>query len=53
LIRDISLTPNAFTAVVKAIRMMPQSTALTAKSFSPVPSPTSWNPDQICGSVTW
>ena len=53
LIRAMSLTPKALIAVVKAMRMMPHSTALTAKSVGPVPSPTSWKPDQSCGSVTW
>ena len=52
LICDMSLTPKAFTAVVKAMKIAPQMTALIAKSFSPVPSPTSWKPDHSCGSVT-
>jgi hypothetical protein len=53
LIRAMSFTPIAFTVVVNAMRITPQITALAAKSVAPVPSPTSWNPDQICGSVTW
>ena len=53
LIRVISLTPNALTTVVNTMRIAPQITALTAKSVSPVPSPTSWKPLQICGRVIW
>jgi hypothetical protein len=53
LIRDISFTPMALTIVVKATRTMPQSTPETAKSVSPDPSPMSWKPLQICGSVVW
>ena len=53
LIRDISFTPIALITVVNRIRIAPQITAETAKSVSPVPSPTSWKPSQICGSVIW
>ncbi|AIA07131.1 hypothetical protein DC74_6697 [Streptomyces noursei] len=53
LIRAISFTPKALTRVVKAIRTAPRRTALAAASVLPVPSPTNWNHDEICGSVTW
>lgn len=52
LIRAISLTPKAFTRVVKVMRMVPSTTAFSAADL-PVPSPMNWNQDEICGSVTW
>jgi hypothetical protein len=39
LIRAISLTPRAFTTVVKRISTEPRITALAAKSYLPLPSP--------------
>ena len=53
LIRDISFTPRALITVVKMIRAEPRTTALAAKSVSPVPSPTNWNALSICGRVIW
>ena len=44
LIIAISLTPSALITVVKTIMMVPSTTALAAKSYSPVPSPMIWNP---------
>ena len=52
LMRAIKATPKALTTVVKATRIAPQITALAPK-LAPVPSPTSWKPLQICGSVSW
>ena len=53
LMRAISFTPRALITVVKTISTVPRITALTAKSYLPVPSPKNWNADQICGSVNW
>lgn len=49
----MSLTPKAFTTVVKRMSTVPSSTAFAAASVLPVPSPTNWNQSSICGSVIW
>ena len=53
LIRAISCTPIALTTVVNTIRIAPQTTRVDGGVGPPVPSPTSWKPDQICGSASW
>ncbi|CAL9386086.1 hypothetical protein SUDANB108_01161 [Streptomyces sp. enrichment culture] len=53
LIRAISLTPKAFTRVVNRMSTAARTTALVATSYVPVPSPTNWKNDEICGSVNW
>ncbi len=53
LILAINLTPKAFTKVVKRINTAARMTALVATSYVPVPSPTIWKADEICGSVNW
>lgn len=53
LIRAISLTPKALTRVVKTISAEPSSTAFAAASVVPLPSPTNWKVEEICGSVSW
>ena len=53
LIIAISFTPSALITVVNTIRTLPSTTALAAKSYSPVPSPMIWNPLQIRGRLSW
>ncbi len=53
LIIAISFTPSALMTVVNTIRTLPSTTALAAKSYSPVPSPMIWNPLQIRGRLSW
>jgi hypothetical protein len=53
LILAISFTPRAFTRVVNRTSTEASSTALVATSYVPVPSPTNWKKDEICGRVSW
>ncbi len=53
LIRDINRTPKTLTRVVNRMSALPRTTALIAKSYSPLPSPTTWKPDHSWGSVIW
>lgn len=48
----ISFTPKAFTRVVKRMSTVARTTALVATSYFPVPSPTNWKKEEICGSVS-
>ena len=53
LIRAINFTPSALINVVNAIRTLPRTTALAAKSYSPLPSPMIWKPLHIRGRLSW
>ena len=53
LIWAISLTPTALITVVNRMSTTPRITPLTAASPPSAASPTSWKPDQICGSTSW
>jgi hypothetical protein len=52
LIVAINSTPKALTRVVNRINTAARITALVATSYVPVPSPTNWKNDEICGRVS-